>query len=202
MRSKNLDLMKNIVEYVNQEYYNKNRAPSMQEIADNFHISKSSVFYYIKDMKDKGLIDYDGSVRGIKTQTIEKINNDIEYVPLVGRIACGPQMLAEQNIERYLPIPKKLLGFGKHFALIAQGDSMINAGINDGDCVFIRQQDTAEVGQIVVALIDNEATLKRYYLDKQRKQVRLHPENDNMEDMFFKNIQIQGVAIKVMKDLF
>ena len=79
---------------------------------------------------------------------------------------------------------------------------MINAGIDNGDFVFIRQQDTAEEGQIVVALIGNEATLKRYYLDRKRKQVRLHPENDNMEDMFFKKIQIQGVAVKVMKDLF
>lgn len=202
MRTKNLDLMNNIVEFVNQEYYSCGKTPSMQEIADNFHISKSLVFYYIKDMKEKGLIDYDGSARGIKTPSMEKVNDDVELVPLVGSIACGPQMLAEENIEKYLPIPKGLLGRGKHFALIASGDSMINAGINNGDCVFIRKQDTAEIGQIVVALIGNETTLKRYYLDEKRKQVRLHPENDNMEDMFFKTIQIQGVAVKVMKDLF
>ena len=153
-------------------------------------------------MKEKGLIDYDGSARGIKTPSMEKVNDDVELVPLVGSIACGPQMLAEENIEKYLPIPKGLLGRGEHFALIASGDSMINAGINNGDCVFIRKQDTAEIGQIVVALIGNETTLKRYYLDEKRKQVRLHPENDNMEDMFFKTIQIQGVAVKVMKDLF
>ncbi len=202
MRSKNLDLMKDIVDFVNQEYYSNGKVPTMQEIADHFHISKSLVFYYIKDMKEKGLIDYDGSARGIKTKTMEKFSQDVEYVPLVGDIACGPQMLAEQNIERYLPIPKGLLGNGKHFALVAEGESMINAGIDNGDFVFIRQQDTAEEGQIVVALIGNEATLKRYYLDRKRKQVRLHPENDNMEDMFFKKIQIQGVAVKVMKDLF
>lgn len=202
MRTKNLDLMNNIVEFVNQEYYSCSKTPSMQEIADHFHISKSLVFYYIKDMKEKGLIDYDGSARGIKTPSMEKVNDDVELVPLVGSIACGPQMLAEENIEKYLPIPKGLLGRGKHFALIASGDSMINAGINNGDCVFIRKQDTAEIGQIVVALIGNETTLKRYYLDEKRKQVRLHPENDNMEDMFFKTIQIQGVAVKVMKDLF
>ena len=202
MRSKNLDLMKDIVDFANQEYYSNGKVPTMQEIADHFHISKSLVFYYIKDMKEKGLIDYDGSARGIKTPSMEKVNDDVELVPLVGSIACGPQMLAEENIEKYLPIPKGLLGRGKHFALIASGDSMINAGINNGDCVFIRKQDTAEIGQIVVALIGNETTLKRYYLDEKRKQVRLHPENDNMEDMFFKTIQIQGVAVKVMKDLF
>ena len=78
---------------------------------------------------------------------------------------------------------------------------MINAGISDGDLVVVRQQETAEEGQIVVALIDNEATLKRYYLDNRRKCVRLHPENDKMEDMFYKTISIQGVAVKVIKDL-
>lgn len=202
MRSKNLDLMKDIVDFVNQEYYSNGKVPTMQEIADHFRISKSLVFYYIKDMKEKGLIDYDGSARGIKTKTMEKFSQDVEYVPLVGDIACGPQMLAEQNIVKYLPLPKGFLGNGEHFALTAHGDSMVNVGIDDGDCVFVRKQDSAEEGQIVVALIDNEATLKRYYLDRKRKQVRLHPENDNMEDMFFKNIKIQGVAVKVMKDLF
>ena len=78
---------------------------------------------------------------------------------------------------------------------------MINAGISDGDLVVVRQQETAEEGQIVVALIDNEATLKRYYLDKRHKRIRLHPENDKMEDMFYKTISIQGVAVKVIKDL-
>ena len=78
---------------------------------------------------------------------------------------------------------------------------MVNAGINSGDYVIVRQQETAEEGQIVVALIENEATLKRYYLDKARKQIRLHPENDKMSDMYFDNIVIQGVAIKVIKDL-
>ena len=78
---------------------------------------------------------------------------------------------------------------------------MINAGISDGDLVVVRQQETAEEGQIVVALIDNEATLKRYYLDNRHKRIRLHPENDKMEDMFYKTISIQGVAVKVIKDL-
>ena len=78
---------------------------------------------------------------------------------------------------------------------------MVNANISDSDLVIIKQQETAEIGQIVVALIDNEATLKRYYIDKKNKKIRLHPENDNMKDMYFDEIQIQGVAIKVIKDL-
>ena len=78
---------------------------------------------------------------------------------------------------------------------------MINAGISDGDYVIVRQQDTAEIGQIVVALIGEEATLKRYYIDRENKKVRLHPENNRMKDMYYDSIIIQGVAIKVIKDL-
>jgi len=79
---------------------------------------------------------------------------------------------------------------------------MIKAGINNGDLVVIKQQENAEEGQIVVALIESEATLKRYYIDKKKRKVRLHPENDNMEDLYFDNIIIQGIAVKVIKDLF
>ena len=78
---------------------------------------------------------------------------------------------------------------------------MINAGINNGDYVIVKQQESAEQGQIVVALIEDEATLKRYYLDDKKKKIRLHPENDNMQDMYFDKISIQGVAVKVIKDL-
>ena len=85
---------------------------------------------------------------------------------------------------------------------MAKGNSMINAGIEDGDYVIVRQQQTADEGQIVVAMVeDSECTLKRYYMDKSKKQIRLHPENDTMEDMFFDNISIQGIAVKVVKNL-
>ena len=202
MRSKDPKIMANIVSFINDEFNLKGRSPSITEIAKHLNLSISCIHRYLVEMEEKGLIQNEGGSRGVKTQTMEKRDRDVEYVPLVGTIACGPQMLAEQNIERYLPVPKGLLGYGEHFALIAQGESMINCGISDGDYVFARKQETAEEGQIIVALIDTEATLKRYYLDKKRKQVRLHPENDNMEDMFFDNVVIQGVAVKVMKDLF
>ena len=101
-----------------------------------------------------------------------------------------------------MTISGDFLGAGNYFVLMAKGESMINAGIDDGDYVVIRQQPSAEEGQIVVAMVeDGEATLKRYYKDKRRKKVRLHPENDEMEDMFFDSIEIQGVAVKVIKNL-
>ena len=127
--------------------------------------------------------------------------NEVSYLPVVGSIACGTPLLAEENIEKYLPIPTEFLGNGKYFILRANGDSMIKANIEDGDYVIIKQQETAEVGQIIVALINDEATLKRYYLDDKRQKVRLHPENDEMQDMYFKNVIIQGIAVKVIKDL-
>lgn len=110
-------------------------------------------------------------------------------------------LLAEQNIEYYVPIPKSQIGNGKHYILTANGNSMINAGINDGDKVLIRIQSTAEEGQIVVARVDDEATLKRYYIDREKQKVRLHPENNRMKDIYVDNIEIQGIAITITKSL-
>ena len=201
MRSKNFELMQNIVEFINKEYFDSGRTPTMQEIATAFGISKGCVSNYIAEMQERGMLENNGRCRGICTKLMEKIQQGVEYLPVVGSIACGTPMLAEQNIETYLPIPTEFLGAGNYFILKAYGESMVNAGINDGDMVIVRQQETAEEGQIIVALIDGETTLKRYYLDEKRKFIRLHPENDGMDDMYFKSIDIQGVAIKIIKDL-
>lgn len=98
-------------------------------------------------------------------------------------------------------LPVALFGRGQFFILRASGDSMIGVGINDGDLVLIRQQDSACEGQIVIALMDDEATLKRYYPEPEKNRVRLHPENEKLEDIFVKDCIIQGVAVRVIKDL-
>ena len=201
MKGKNIALMDKIVEYIESQHSLNNRAPSMREIASKFEIAVSTVKWYIDILVEKGLISNNSSYYGLATTKMIKSKSNVEQIPIVGSIACGSPLLAEENIESYLPIPKVFLGNGKHFILKAKGDSMINAGIDDGDYVIVKQQESAEEGQIVVALIDDEATLKRYYLDKENQQIRLHPENNNMEDMFFDNIKIQGVAVKVIKDL-
>ena len=201
MKGKNIALMDKIVEYIESQHSLNNRAPSMREIASKFEIAVSTVKWYIDILVEKGLISNNSSYYGLATTKMIKNKTNVEQIPIVGSIACGSPLLAEENIESYLPIPKVFLGNGKHFILKAKGDSMINAGIDDGDYVIVKQQESAEEGQIVVALIDDEATLKKYYLDKGNKQIRLHPENDNMEDMFYDNIKIQGVAVKVIKDL-
>lgn len=202
MRHKNKELMNRIVEFVDFEFANFSRVPSQQEIANKFNVTKQCISKYIKEMSELGMLKTSGRSRGIMTKTMMKTQNSVSNIPVVGSIACGSPLLAEENIESYLPIPKKFLGSGNYFILKAKGDSMINASISDGDYVIVKQQKVAEEGQIVVALIDDEATLKRFYVDKQRKQIRLHPENDNMQDMFYDNVVIQGVAIKIIKDLF
>lgn len=200
MRTKSSSLMEKIIDFIDDEYAEKGRVPTIMEIAKALEVSKSCVGNYITEMTQKGLIENVGGNRGIKTKTMIKSANNVQ-VPVIGSISCGLPLFAEENIEAYLPIPKTFLGNGKYFILKANGESMINAGINDGDYVIVRQQETAEEGQIIVALIDNEATLKRFYLDKAKKKVRLHPENDNLKDMYFNSVVIQGIAVKVIKDL-
>ena len=201
MRTKSSDLMDKIIEFIDNEYSLKGRTPSIVEIAGALNISKSCVGNYLADMTQKGLIKNKGGSRGIVTKSMQKIKQDIVEVAVVGSIACGTPLLAEENIECYLPISKEFLGSGKYFILRANGNSMINAGICNGDYVIVKQQETAEEGQIVVALIDDEATLKRFYRDEKEQKIRLHPENNRMKDMYFDNVVIQGVAVKVIKDL-
>lgn len=201
MRTKNQELMKNMINFIESEYQKNGLAPTLREIASEFNITSACVSHYLTEMKEKGLIENNGKARGVKTSKMQSIINEVKYVPVVGTVACGTPLLAEENIEKYIPLPLDFLGTNKCFILRANGDSMIKAGIEDGDYVVVKQQETAEIGQIIVALINDEATLKRYYLDNKKQRVRLHPENDNMKDMYFKNIVIQGVAIKVIKDL-
>ncbi len=201
MRSKDMGLMMKISDFIDNQYNKIGRTPTAREISSEFDISLSTVSKYVNAMIENGMLEYNGDWRTIKTLSMKKQSQDIVYLPVVGTIACGSPITAEQNIETYLPIPTSFIGKGKFFILKARGNSMINAGINDGDIIIVRKQETAEEGQIVIALIDNEVTLKRYYLDREKQKVRLHPENDEMEDMYFDNIQIQGIAIKLFKDI-
>ena len=202
MRSKSEAVMQQIIEYVNRRYFNGDTVPSLQEIADVVHLNKSTVSRYLTEMEAKGLISKSGAYYGLKTNSMKKVANHLHQLPIVGDVACGTPILAEQNIESYLTLSGNILGSGEYFVLKAKGDSMINIGIEDGDYVIIRQQDSAEDGQIVVALVnDGDCTLKRFYKDEKTKTYRLHPENDNMEDMVFDKVNIQGVAVKVLKDI-
>lgn len=201
MRSKNENTLKAILEYINEWYYANNDYPTLDQIAIGVQTSKASAYRYIEELIERGEIEKNSRFGNLVTKNIAKSLQKADCIPIVGEIACGSPILAEENIESYVTFSRELLGGGKFFILRAKGDSMINAGINDGDLVIVRQQETADEGQIVVALINDEATLKRYFRDKRRRKIRLHPENDEMDDMYFSSVSIQGVAVKILKDL-
>ena len=200
MRTNKEGLRKDIIDFIERQYADTNRIPTIREIADGLDIPKSSIARYLNEMTERGLIENDGGFRGIRTPNMNKIPTNLNAIPVVGAISCGPTIFAEQNIEDYLYVPNWFLGSGKHYVLRAFGNSMINAGIEEGDQLFIRAQSTAEEGQIVVARIGDEATLKRFYIDREKGKIRLHPENDAMEDMYFDEIDIQGIVVKSVKD--
>jgi len=200
MRKKDVDKMNRIVDYINEQYFKNNTVPTIQEIARAMEMCQSNVQSYLYEMQNRGLVTMQGGWKGVRTKRMEKDTQRNCKIAILGRIACGDPLFAEENIEGFVTLSMDLLGHGDFFALWAKGDSMINAGISDGDLVLVRQQETAENGQIVVALCNDEnATLKRFY--KENGIIRLHPENDEMQDMYFDDVQIQGVAVKVMKNL-
>lgn len=199
MRRRNVELMNRIIEFAEQYYLENSSSPSVRTIADRFGIGVSTAYRYLLEMDERGLITYDG--KRISNDRIEKLNSNSGVIraAVVGSIACGIPNLAEENVEEYVSLPRSMFGDGEFFILRASGESMIDAGIETGDLVVIRKQACAEDGQIVVALVENEATLKRLYRDKGK--VRLHPENRAMDDIIVDDCIIQGVAVKVIKDL-
>ena len=197
MRSKDKTLMAAIEKFVSDYTDSNGISPTMQEVADGVGSSKATVQRYIAQLCEDGILDYSG----YRTMTSTKTKAAAIRVPVLGTIACGIPKFAEENIEEYVRLPVALFGKGNFFILRAYGVSMIEAGIDNGDLVLIRQQNYADEGQIVVALMEDEATLKRFYPEPKKHRIRLHPENSRMDDIYVDNCEIQGVAVKVLKDL-
>lgn len=197
MRSKDKTLMAAIEKFVSDYTDSTGISPTMQEVADGVGSSKATVQRYIAQLCEDGILAYSG----YRTMTSTKTKAAAIRVPVLGTIACGIPKFAEENIEEYVRLPVALFGKGNFFILRAYGDSMIEAGIDNGDLVLIRQQNYADEGQIVVALMEDEATLKRFYPEPKKHRIRLHPENSRMDDIYVDNCEIQGVAVKVLKDL-
>ncbi|MFI3162929.1 MAG: transcriptional repressor LexA [Bacillota bacterium] len=199
MRTKSEDRLREIVLYIDEYYGKFGKTPSLEKMASQFSMAKANVYKYVSELETRGLLENLGR-DGLVTKKMAKINKANRNIAVVGEIACGSPMLAEENIEEYVSLPEKWVGKGEFFILRAKGESMINAGINEGDLVLVRKQVVAEQGQIVVALTaDGEATLKRFYL--RDGMVLLHPENDEMEDIVLDYCDIQGVVAKVIKDV-
>lgn len=199
MRNVSADTIIMIRRCVEEYFDDYTRSPSVREISNMTGISKSTVQRYIEIMERVGIITRTDD--GIETPYITKTERNMVSVAKLGRIPCGPLDEKEEYIEGYVKLPESFVGKGKFFILTASGDSMIEAGIDDGDMIIIKQQETARKGDIVVALAGGQSTLKRYMPDPTIKKIRLHPENSSMEDIIVDNCQVQGVAIKVIKSL-
>ncbi len=170
--------------------------PSVREICNKLNIkSTATVYYYIEKLIDRGLLEKSPSKN--RALTLSERASRFKSVPIVGTINAGLPIFATQNLEGYCPIPDELNTGGTEFALKVKGDSMINAGIFDKDIIIVKQQSDADNGQIVVALIDDSATVKRFY--KKDGKIILHPENDAMEDMIYDDVIILGVVKGLMR---
>ena len=198
MRSKNPAYFELLIRFIDDYIDNYGRSPSTQEISSGTGLSPAAVSRYLSRMREDGIIDYSGH-RNIVTKRNSAIETNA--VPVLGSVSCGIPKFAEENIEEYVKLPVSLFGKGDFFLLRASGNSMIEAGIDSGDLVLVRRQDYAAPGQIVVALMEEEATLKRYYPEPQNGYIRLHPENKDMVDIIVDSCLIQGVAVHVIKEL-
>lgn len=190
-----------ILDYMKNEILNRGFPPSVREICEAVNLkSTSSVHSHLEALEKNGYIRRDAT----KPRAIEIIDynfnlvrREVVNVPLVGTVAAGQPILAVENIDAYFPIPAEYMPNEQSFMLTVKGDSMINAGIFDGDQVLVKQQATAENGDMVVALIDDSATVKTFY--KENGYYRLQPENDNMEPIITGNLQILGKVFGVFR---
>jgi len=194
---------KKILDFLKQEILTKGYPPSVREICDAVGLkSTSTVHGYLERLEKKGLIRRDPT----KPRAIE-ILDDTTYlfkkelinVPIVGRVTAGQPILAVENIEDTFPIPAQYLHNKNNdvFMLTVEGDSMVEAGILDGDMVLVEKKPTAQNGDIVVALIEDEATVKKFY--KEKEYIRLQPENSAMEPIIVKDVTILGKVIGVIR---
>ena len=192
-------------EYIDACLNTEGTAPTLQEIESATGIPRATAARYLKKLQAEGRLVY-GGCRRMQTEKSLKRRAGSVSVPVLGAVACGLPKFAEENIEEYVSLPVSWLGQGEFYALRADGRSMINIGIEPGDIVLVRRQDTAEPGEVVVALVEeNTATLKRYRPLPEEKLVELVPENDAFEvqriDPAAQAFCIQGVAVKVLKDI-
>jgi repressor LexA len=200
LKLKNQEYYKTLLSFIDDYREEHGVSPTNRIIAAGTGVSTATVSRYLQDLRREGKIEYKGH-RGIITPKMKEEKESTVLVPLLRCIDCGIPKYAECNIKEYIPLPVSIFGKDDFFLLHAKGDSMIDAGINDEDLVLIRKQSAAEAGQIVVALIDENATLKRYYPEPQKKLIRLHPENKEMNDIYVEHCIIQGVAVKVLSDI-
>lgn len=194
---------KEILEYIKSQILERGFPPAVRDICEAVGLkSTSSVHSHLETLEKNGYIRRDPT----KPRAIEILDDSFNFnrremanVPLVGRVAAGEPLLAQQNIEGYFPIPIEFMPNNQTFMLTVKGESMVNAGILDGDMVLVEQLNTAHDGDMVVALIEDGATVKTFY--KENGYIRLQPENDTMDPIIVADCQIMGKVIGVFRFL-
>lgn len=190
-----------ILEYMKEEILKKGYPPSVREICQAVGLSStSSVFNHLEKLEKNGYIRRDPA----KPRCIEIVDDNFQLtrremaqIPVIGTVAAGQPILAQQNITDYFPIPVEYAPNAESFILKVKGESMINVGIFDGDQIFVERCNTARNGDIVVALVDDSATVKTFY--KENGHYRLQPENDTMDPIIVDNVEILGRVYGVFR---
>ena len=192
-----------ILEYIKAQILERGFPPAVRDICEAVNLkSTSSVHSHLETLEKNGYIRRDPT----KPRAIEILDESFNFtrremvnVPLVGRVAAGEPLLAEQNVENYFPIPMEFMPNAQTFMLTVRGESMVNAGIFDGDMVLVEQRNYAHNGEMIVALVDDGATVKTFY--KEEGYIRLQPENDFMDPIIVPDCQILGKVIGVFRFL-
>ena len=195
------DKQREILEYIKKEILNRGYPPAVREICEAVDLkSTSSVHSHLETLEKNGYIRRDPT----KPRAIEIIDEnfnltrrEVVNVPMVGRVAAGQPILAVENIDNYFPIPAEFMPNEESFMLRVKGESMINAGILDGDNILVKRQKDARNGDIVVALVDDSATVKTFY--KENGHIRLQPENDDMDPIIVPDCEILGKVFGVFR---
>lgn len=191
------DKQREILEFMKEQILSKGYPPSVREICTAVHLkSTSSVHSHLETLEKNGYIRRDPTKpRAIEIvdDTFNLTRRELVNVPMLGRVAAGEPLLADDNINGYFPLPPEYVNNSQTFMLTVHGESMINAGIFDGDLILVEQTSVAHNGDIVVALIEDSATVKTFY--KEKDYIRLQPENDSMNPIIVKDCLIMGHVI-------
>lgn len=199
MRSKDTELMARIRDYAERFYLSSGRSPSTAEIGAAVGVHKATVYRYLSEMNEKGLLRYDGRRVSTKKTALAQTGMTVASV-FRGAIPCGAPETVEAAIDQFVKLPTALFGDGNLYVIWAKGDSMIEAGIDDGDMIVVDADKTPAVGDKVVALDqDSESTLKTLRYDEKRARYYLHPENRLLEDIYVDELTVQGVVRFIIK---
>jgi repressor LexA len=190
-----------VYKFITNSMKERGMPPTIREIGDEFQITAKGAYDHLKAIEKKGFIkthkNQSRAIELTRNDALDSLPSQAMTIPVLGRVAAGMPILAEENVESYIPVPDRLAKKPGTFALKVVGDSMIDAGINDGDLAIIQKKDTARNGEIVVALLEDEATLKVFY--KEADHIRLEPRNPKLKPIKTKKAIVMGKLIGILR---